>query len=78
MNMDAIDGLNMIYKAIEGDNKDRLYQQYICLLPWMTKDSYITFDEFYKQSTRQITTAKATKEEAYRNADNILKMVCKS
>lgn len=75
MSLDVEDGLNIIQKAIEGDNKDKLYMQYCNLVVWMDKDNYISFEEFYKNSTRQATARKVTKEEAYENANKILEKV---
>ncbi|MCW6085582.1 MULTISPECIES: hypothetical protein [Clostridium] len=77
MDLEPIDGLTLISKALDGDNRDKLYMQYVQLMPWMDKDNYISFDEFYRNSTRQMTTKKVTKEEAYKNANNILEKICK-
>lgn len=78
MEMDVADGLSLILKAIEGDNKDKLYLQYVQMVCWMDKDNYISFEEFYKNNTKQMTAKKVTKEEAYKNANNILEKICKS
>lgn len=78
MDLEPIDGLTLISKALDGDNRDKLYMQYVQLMPWMDKDNYISFDEFYRNNTRQMTTKKVTKEEAYKNANKILKTICKS
>ncbi|WP_050607266.1 hypothetical protein [Clostridium niameyense] len=78
MSLDVEDGINLITKAIEGDNKDKLYMQYVQMVCWMYKDNYISFEEFYNNSVRKMTTKKVTKEEAYKNAENILKTIFKS
>lgn len=75
MEMNSVDGVQILIKAIENDKKDKLYQQYCHMVVFMNKDNYVSFDDFYKQSTKRVK--KVTKQEAYSNAENILKMVCK-
>lgn len=77
MSLDIEEGIQLIQKAIEGDNKDKLYMQYVQMVCWMDKDNYISFEEFYRNSTRQVISKKVTKEEAYKNANNILEKFCR-
>lgn len=42
--------LKLIQKAHEEQNRDRVYQRYLVLLPHMNESNYQSFDEFY-QST---------------------------
>lgn len=75
MSLPPYDGLKLMAKAIENDKKDKLYQQYCHLVVFMDRDSFVTFNEFYKQCTKKVK--KVTKKEAYSNAENILSKVLK-
>lgn len=44
-------GLELIQKAIEKDREDRLFQQWVVQLPYMGKDSYVSFEEYQNKVT---------------------------
>lgn len=39
----------LVLKAREETEKDFARQQWLALLPWMPKDGFISFDEFWRQ-----------------------------
>lgn len=73
MKMDAEDGLNIIVKAFKNESKDKFYKLYLTQYPNMDKDNYISFEDFYKQSTTKRINTNKNKEEIYKNVENILK-----
>lgn len=75
MKMEIEDGLSIIVKAFKNDLKDKLYQMYVIHSAFMDKDNYISFEQYYNNSTRQIK--RGNKEEIYNKVDNILETVCK-
>lgn len=75
MNLDIEDGLNLIITAFKNDTKEKLYQMYVVQSAFMSKDNYISFEQFYNNSTRQVKIE--NKEEVYNKVNNILEAVCK-
>lgn len=73
MNMDIEDGLNLIIKAFKNDTKDKLYKLYLVQYPYMDKKNYISFDDFFKKCTTTRVVTNKSKEEIYKNVENILK-----
>ena len=57
--------VKLVLTAIEEDRKTIVYQQWLALLPNMTKDTYITFSEFY-ETTKPKQVDMRPKEEIMR------------
>ena len=36
-------------KAVESDNREYYYRQWLAHLPNMTKDNYVSFEDFYQE-----------------------------
>lgn len=47
--MDADLGMDLIYKAIEEEQRARAYQQWVVQLPYMDKDTYVSFDDYWER-----------------------------
>ncbi len=73
MNLDAEDGLNLIIKAFKNDSRDKLYKLYLSKYPYMDKNNYINFDDFFKKCTATRVVTSKSKEEIYKNVENILR-----
>ncbi|MBU5485960.1 hypothetical protein KQI86_16690 [Clostridium sp. MSJ-11] len=76
LNMDIEEGIELIKTAFKNDTKDKLYQMYIVKSIFMSKDNYISFDDYFKQCTAVIKIE--SKEEVYNKVNSILKQVCRS
>jgi len=46
--MSVDDGIQMINEIYSQRRQDKAYQLYVAAYPNMTKESYMTFEEFYK------------------------------
>lgn len=78
MQMDIEDGIELIKTAFKEDTKDKLYQMYVIKSAFMTKDNYISFDDYFKQCTKPVINNRIeNKEEIYNKVNNILEKVCK-
>jgi len=44
-------GLRMVAKAAEERRKEYARQEWLAQLPWMTKDTFKSFEEFYQERT---------------------------
>lgn len=42
--------IKLINKAIDEDRKQRFFMQWLMYLPFMTKDNYVPFEEYYEQT----------------------------
>ena len=49
--MDVLTGLDLILKAKEENRKEQIFQQWVAQLPWMDKDSFVSFADYYDQVT---------------------------
>ena len=49
--MDALTGLELILKAAEKDRDERIFQQWVVQLPWMDKDSAVSFADYKARVT---------------------------
>lgn len=58
-------GVGLINKAIEEKNRSNAWDMYISQLPWMTKDTYKSFEDYYTLLTQKPSEA---------NAEDIVKM----
>lgn len=45
--MDVEDGIGMIKKASEKETEERMFMLYASRYPWMTEETFKTFNEFY-------------------------------
>lgn len=65
MNLDFSDGRDIMFKAVEKDREDRIWQLWVQLYPHMDKDNFKPFDEFlnmFKPSNKP-SNVNQTKEE---------------
>lgn len=62
MNID--EGMQMIQQVYEKQREEKAYQLYIASYPNMTKETYVTFEEFYKpqQRNEESTDTKSSEE----------------
>ena len=47
MDMDIETGIEMIKKAYDEDDKRKTWELYLVRYPYMTEDTFMTFEEFY-------------------------------
>lgn len=50
MKMPASRAIKLITKAIDEERRQRFFMQWIMYLPFMTKENYVPFEEYYEQS----------------------------
>lgn len=81
LDLDIYYGLELIKKAYEEKTNSMVWDMWISLYPNMDKDSFISFEAFKRQMIGDSHKPKAkpkTKEEIYKQADDILKAFNKS
>ncbi len=71
MNLDIETGLNIIQKAIEKEQEEKLWQQWLQLYPHMNKDNFITFSEFLKRNRQMTIKSNKTTEELLEFAEKV-------
>ena len=62
--------IDLIDKAIEEENKDKLWEK------WLHDHTELTFDQYYRRATQPVM--KKSDEEVLQDAENILKMMSRS
>ena len=62
MSLDADSGIQLIRKAQEEARDEKLYLQWLVQLPWMTKESFISFDAYREQATGANIDTRPTSE----------------
>lgn len=70
--MDIKDGMNMILKAQRKAQEDRLHDLYCAHFPNMTKDNFLTFEQFVDKFTLKPKLAQTTKIENRQTAEEVL------
>jgi hypothetical protein len=70
-----VDFLELLNKAVEEEAKEFARQQWLAYLPWMTKDNYISFDEFWKRLMVPQQLSWRSKEELLAEAEAIRRAV---
>lgn len=68
MNLNWTDGIKLINKAIKERDRQKIWDIWISCYPNMTKDNYITFEDFYDKATKKVTVSTKTAEEIYNEA----------
>lgn len=75
LNLDAIDGINLINEAFKQSKKDKLYQQWLfehCLLLLGENSKYVSFGEFCgEKPTNNFEQPHHSKEEILAMAEKI-------
>lgn len=51
MQIDAATGIELIKKAYLEESKERAWQVYLTQYPYMTEESFITFEDYFKRLT---------------------------
>ncbi len=51
MRTDGETGLGLILTALEKERDDRIFQQWVAQLPWMSQDNYVSFAEYKDKIT---------------------------
>jgi len=75
MNLEMVEFLKLIRKALEKREEERLWDMWVSVYPNMDKKNFITFSEFYeKQRTQKIVNTQKTKEELLSEVEEIRKM----
>lgn len=64
-------GISLINKAIEKREEQRAWGMWISKYPYMTKDSFVPFSQFYNQQTHTHTVSKRSTEDILREAEDI-------
>lgn len=73
LNMDVEAGIEQINKVYEMESKQQSWEMYLTRYANMTKDNYVSFDEFYKPTRPAAPPAsKKTKQEIIDDAEEIL------
>lgn len=55
-------GISLILKAMEKDRDDRLFQQWVAQLPWMDKESFLSFADYRDRVTGANIDLRSTAE----------------
>lgn len=84
MNLEVKDFIELVEVAIERNRDEDFFAVWTNLVPMMTKDTYVSFEEYRNQllgggqgvkTTANISEDKMTDEEAIEEAENIIKML---
>lgn len=70
MNQDVVHGINIINRAIQERDKDKLWQQWLVMYPYMDEENFISFEDFY-DSMRIDNTMHKSKGELLAEAEEI-------
>ena len=75
-NMFWVDGIELIHKAREKEQEEKVWDMWISLYPNMDKKSFMPFSEFHKKQVTPIITdnKKLTKEEITEKAEEIRRL----
>lgn len=65
-------GRKLLITILENEQKEKSWQVWLAKYPQMDSETYISFDEFYRQNKLQ-KVVKRTDEEVINDAENILK-----
>ena len=65
-------GWKLINKALEEESKEYAFKIYLSKFPHMSKDNYISFNDFYDQIKQ---AAKAQQQSNNQNKDEIMKEI---
>ena len=68
------DGLEMIIEAFKKKNEERMWAMYLMQYQHMTKESYVSFEEFYAPKTEQTVDENKSVDEILDEVESILKM----
>lgn len=49
LNLDIDVGMELIFKAYEEREKEKLFKLYSNIYPYMTEETFITFEEYYNE-----------------------------
>lgn len=73
-NMDAESGVMLISEAVKQKQVENLYKLYVSLVPYMSSENYMSFDEFYEDSidNSNYESKVYDKEEVYEDVRDIL------
>ena len=77
MELDIETGVELIREARIQEDREKIYQLYVSLVPSMEK--FVDFEEFYRKAkgtspkTRNVISKKETKAEAMNKVEDILK-----
>ena len=75
MNLDILEFLQFVKKALEKREEERLWNMWVSVYPSMDKKSFIQFNDFYeKQRTKKVENTQKTKEEMLSEVEEIRKM----
>ena len=78
MQLNYLDGLDIILQGFKKEREERLYQQYVVLYPLMNEKNFISFEEFLNENS--IENKKETqysKEETRKKVKEIIDMTIK-
>lgn len=70
--MDIEEGIELINHIYEKKREDKAYQLYSSLYPNMTKETYITFEEFYKPQKQDEVVEAKTADEILNNVKELM------
>ena len=51
MRTDGDTGLGLIIKAMEQERDDRIFQQWVAQLPWMSRENFVSFADYKDRVT---------------------------
>lgn len=73
MELDIEQGIALIQKAREEETKRLLWEEWLTMRPYMDKDKFTTFEDFYKSRVRPKVTVsnRKSKEELLQEAEQI-------
>lgn len=71
--------IDLVFKAIENDAEDKLWEKWLAELPNMDKKSFVPFEEYKNKHFKyQETGSSVRDEEVLEDAESILKMMNES
>lgn len=75
MQLNYLDGLDIIIQGFKKEREERLYQQYVVLYPLMNEKNFISFEEFLnKNSIENKKETQYSKEETRKKVKEIIDM----
>jgi len=77
MAMPIEDGLTLYAKAIEEQAKEKAWQRWLAEYPYMTKENFISFEDFYKALVVPAHISQRTTEEILADVYEIREMLKK-
>lgn len=70
--MPLVFGLRMVAEALERRRRDETRQEWLAMLPWMSKDNYVSFEEFYRERVAPVAAGpRRSKDEILAEAQRI-------